>query len=74
MNFVCLYLVMFPLKELQEAGLGAGGALHASEAQIVPSSLQVPHVHRQVLNPETRSLPHRGQLGRPEAEQSSYNK
>lgn len=59
---------MVPLKELQETGLGPGGALDPAEAQVVPSPLQVTDVHGQVLEPQTRSLPHRGQLGRPEKE------
>lgn len=59
---------MVPLKELQETGLGPSGALDPTEAQVVPSPLQVADVHGQVLQPQTRSLPHRGQLGRPEKE------
>lgn len=57
------YLVVVPLKELQEAGLGSCGALDPAEAQVVPSPLQVADVHGQVLQPKTRSFPHRGQLG-----------
>lgn len=60
-----VYLIMVPLKELQEAGLGACGALNPPETQIIAGSLQVPHVHGQVLQPQTRSLSYRGQLGRP---------
>lgn len=56
---------MVPLKQLQEAGLGAGGPLDTPETQVVAGSLHVPHVHGQVLQPETRPLPYRGQLGRP---------
>lgn len=59
------YVVMVPLKELQEAGLGAGGPLDPPETQVVVGSLHVAHVHHQVLQPETRPLSHRGQLGRP---------
>lgn len=55
---------MFPLKQLQEAGLGAGGSLNPSKTQVIAGSLQVPHVHSQVLQPQTGSLPNRGQLGR----------
>lgn len=54
---------MVPLKELQEAGLGPSGPLDPAEAQVVPSPLQVADVHGQVLQPKTRSFPHRGQLG-----------
>ncbi len=54
---------MLPLKELQEAGLGASGPLDPPETQVVAGSLQVAHVHGQVLQPQTRSLSHRGQLG-----------
>lgn len=63
-----MYLVMVPLKELQETGLGPSSALDSTEAQVVPSPLQVADVHGQVLQPQTRSLPHCGQLGRPEKE------
>lgn len=56
---------MLPLKELQEAGLGAGGPLDPSETQVIAGSLQVAHVHGQVLQPQTCSLSHRGQLGGP---------
>lgn len=61
----CFYLVVVALKELQEAGLGPRGPLDPAEAQVVPSPLQVADVHGQVLQPQTRSFPHRGQLGRP---------
>lgn len=56
---------MIPLKELQETSLGACGALHTSETQVIAGSLQVAHVHGQVLQPQTRTLSHGGQLGRP---------
>lgn len=56
---------MVPLKELQEAGLSAGGPLHSPETQVVSGSLQVAHVHGQVLQPQTRPLPHSGELRRP---------
>lgn len=56
---------MVPLKELQEAGLGARGSLHATETQVVARTLQVAHVHGQVLQPQTGPLSHGGQLGRP---------
>lgn len=60
-----LYLVMVPLKELQETGLGARGPLDPPETQIIAGSLQVAHVHGQVLQPQTCPLSHRGQLGGP---------
>lgn len=56
---------MVPLKELQETGLGSCGALYTSETQVIAGSLQVAHVHGQVLQPQTRTLSHGGQLGRP---------
>lgn len=56
---------MVALKQLQEAGLGAGGPLDTTETQVTTGSLQVPHVHGQVLQPQTRPLPNCGQLGRP---------
>ena len=56
---------MVPLKELQEAGLGPSGPLNPSETEIIVGSLEVPHVHGQVLQPQTSPLPNCGQLGRP---------
>lgn len=56
---------MVPLKELQEAGLGACGSLYAAETQVVARTLQVAHVHGQILQPQTGPLSHGGQLGRP---------
>lgn len=56
---------MVPLKELQEAGLGARGSLDTAETQVVARTLQVAHVHGQVLQPQTGPLSHGGQLGRP---------
>lgn len=53
---------MVSLKELQEAGLSACGAFHTTKAQVVPSPLQVPQVHAQVLNPQAAAFPHRGEL------------
>lgn len=61
---------MVPLKELQEAGLGPGGPLDAPESYIITGSLQVPHVHGQVLQPQTSTLPDCGQLGRSVEEMS----
>ena len=58
------HLVVVPLEQLQEAGLCARGALHPPEAQVVSGTLEVPHVHGQVLQPQAGPLPHRGQLGR----------
>lgn len=62
-------LLMVPLKQLQEAGLGACGPLDPPETQVVTSSLQVPHVHNQVLQPQTGSLPNGGELRRPEVKE-----
>lgn len=56
---------MVALKELQEAGLGPRRPLDPPETKVVAGPLQVPHVHRQVLQPEARTLPHGGQLGGP---------
>jgi hypothetical protein len=56
---------MVPLEELQEAGLGACSTLHPPETQVFAGTLKVPHVHGQVLEPQTCSLTHCGQLGRP---------
>lgn len=56
---------MFPLKELQEAGLSASGPLDPPETQVIAGSLQVAHVHGQILQPQTRTLSHSGQLGGP---------
>lgn len=67
------YLVVVPLEELQEAGLGASGPLDPTETQVVTGSLQVAHVHGQVLQPQTCSLTHCGQLGRPAEEEQRGN-
>lgn len=67
----CVHLVMIPLEELQEAGLGPCGAFHASETQVILSSLKVAHVHDQVLQPQTRSLAHCSQLSWPERKRQS---
>lgn len=45
------YLVVVPLEKLQETGLGTRGSLHAAETQVVSGTLQVAHVHGQVLQP-----------------------
>ena len=58
-----LHLVVVPVKQLEEGGLGAGGALHPPEPQSVPGRPEVLLVYDQLLQPETRSLAHRGQLG-----------
>lgn len=60
-----LYLVVVPLKKLQETGLGASGPLDPPETQVITGSLQVAHVHSQVLQPQTCSFSYCGQLGRP---------
>lgn len=67
LNKVNSYLVMITLKELQEAGLGASGPLDTPETHVVTGSLKVPHVHGQVLQPQTCSFSYSGQLGRPES-------
>lgn len=60
---------MVSLKELQEAGLSASGALRTPEAQVIPSPLQVLQVHAQVLNPQAAAFSHSGELGRSENNQ-----
>ncbi|MXQ90515.1 hypothetical protein E5288_WYG016316 [Bos mutus] len=59
-----LSLLIISLGELQEAGLDAGGALRALEAQLIPDTRQVLEIHAQILNPETATFPNCGQLGR----------
>lgn len=63
------YFTMVSLKELQKAGLSAGGAFDTPKAQVIPSPLQVLQVHAQVLNPQAAALPHSGELRRPENNQ-----
>lgn len=60
------YLLVIPLKELQEAGLSASGALHSPEAELITDTLQVLEVHAEILNPKAAAFPNRGQLSRPE--------
>ena len=65
------HLIVVALEQLKEAGLCARGALHPPEAQVVTGTLEVPHVHGQVLQPQAGPLPHRGQLGRSEGREES---
>ena len=58
-----LDLVVVSVKQLEEGGLGAGGALHAAEPEPLARRPQVVLVHQQLLQPQTRPLAHRGQLG-----------
>ena len=57
-------LGVLAVEEGEEGGLGAGGALHAPEAEIVPGTGKVPEVPKELLDPERRPLPHRRQLRR----------
>ena len=51
---------MVPLEELQEASLCARGSFDPPETQVVAGTLKVPHVHGQILQPQTGPLAHRG--------------
>lgn len=61
------YLLVIPLEELQEAGLGSRGAFHSAEAQLISDALHVLEIHAKILNPKAATLSHRGQLSRPES-------
>ncbi len=58
------HLVMVAVEELQEAGLGAGGALDAAERQAVEQRLDLLEVEQEVLQPQRRALAEGGRLGR----------
>ena len=57
-------LLVVPVEELQEAGLGAGGALAAQELQGAHTEFQFLQVHEQLVDPEGGPLAHGGELGR----------
>ena len=58
-----LDLLLVPLEQLHEAGLGAGGALGPPEAELADLELQVLHIHHQLVHPQRRPFAHGGQLG-----------
>lgn len=60
---------MIPLEELQEAGLSACGSFDAPEAQVVSCTLKITHVHDQILQPQTSTLPDCSQLSWSENEE-----
>ena len=43
------HLVMVAVEQGEEAGLGAGGALHTTESEIVPRAFDVPQIPKQLL-------------------------
>ena len=55
---------MVAVEQGQEAGLGAGGALDAAEAQVVAQALEVGQIDHQFLQPQAGALADGGQLGR----------
>ena len=55
---------MVSVEKFQETGLSACRAFHTAKPKVLPGSLKVPQVHEEVLDPDTRSLAHSGQLGR----------
>ena len=58
-----LDLVLVPLKEGQEGGLGAGGPLAAQGAQAVQEVVQRLQVHQDILQPQADALAQGGGLG-----------
>lgn len=59
-----LNLTVITIEDLQERGLGARGALHATEAEVIAGTLEVAQVHQQVLNPQASTLANGDQLSR----------
>lgn len=66
------YLLVISLEKLQEAGLGASGAFHSPEAQVISDTLQVLKIHAKILNPKTATFPNCGQLSRPGGSQREH--
>jgi len=61
--FQLLDFLMVALKQLQERGLGAGGALAAQQLQVVDAVLHLVEIHQQFVHPKRGTLADRGQLG-----------
>ena len=61
--FQRLHLGAVALEQLQEAGLGARGALHAAHGRGADEVVQVLQVQEQILDPEGGPLAHGGGLG-----------
>ena len=61
--FQLLDLLMVALEQLQEGGLGAGGALAAQQLQVVDAVLHLVEIHQQFVHPKRGTLADRGQLG-----------
>mmetsp|Transcript_11003 Transcript_11003/g.16205 ORF Transcript_11003/g.16205 Transcript_11003/m.16205 type:complete len:385 (+) Transcript_11003:367-1521(+) len=57
------HLLVVAPKELEEAGLGACGALHPPHGQVLNLAVQGLHVQHEVLHPQGAALAHRGELG-----------
>uniref|UniRef100_A0A1I8GNN2 BCL domain-containing protein n=2 Tax=Macrostomum lignano TaxID=282301 RepID=A0A1I8GNN2_9PLAT len=55
--------IVVAVEQLQEAGLGAGGAFDAAEAQVGPAAAEVAQVGQEVGQPQTGPLAHSGELG-----------
>ena len=43
------HLIVVTVEQGEEAGLSAGGALHATESEIVPRAFDVPQIPQQLL-------------------------
>ena len=52
------------IEEVHEARLGSGRSLHPAERQDVNQEIQLFEIYQKVLNPQTRALSDRRQLGR----------
>ena len=58
-----LDLGVIAIEQLQEAGLGAGGALNAQEGQALVDGLELFQIEEQILDPQGGALAYRGELG-----------
>ena len=55
-------LLVAAVEDLQERSLCPGRPLDAAEPQIIPSALEIPEVHEEILDPQAGSLADGGEL------------
>ena len=61
---------MVAIEKGQKASLCSGSSLDATEAQVIASTLDIPEVPKQFLDPERSAFPYRRELGRLEMSES----
>ncbi len=62
--FHAVDLRLVPIEQLHKAGLCTGGTLGPKQAQVIKLELEIFHIHDQLLQPQSGTLAHRGQLRR----------